>query len=571
MSWVQGFLTKYPELAIYLSLGVGYAIGSVKLKGFALGGSTGSLLVGLLIGAFFDVPVSKTAKSLLFMLFLFGIGYTVGPKFAKAMKGDGWRFAVLGVFVPVVGLLIGWAVAVFLELDPGFAGGLISGALTESPIIGTASEAIQGLGLAEDVTKKLVGHVAVADALCYVFGAFGVIWMCGTLGPKLLRIDVRAEAEKLEKQLGIQRDRPGVASGWRPFDLRAFRLKPGGKRAWRTAADLEKSVPDARVFVVRLRRGDAFQDGRPELELRDGDVLALSGPREALVERLGEALEEVEDRELLELQVAAYDVFLTSKELDGHTLGDIATNSKDVRGVYLRKIVRDGQEIPIGPGTVLERGDVLRIVGPEAVVASVSKKIGALVAPSDKTDFPVLGVAIVAGAVIGIVCGLDVRGFKISLGSSVGVLLAGIFVGWLRGRRPLFGRIPDGAIEFMQSVGLAAFVAMVGLGAGPHFVPAIREAGLGLFLGGIVVTLVPLIAGLYFGKYVLKVNPLLLLGGLSGAQTFTPGLAAVQEKSGSSIAVLGYSGAVAIAHVLLPMWGTVIVALTAHGGGAPAG
>jgi putative transport protein len=123
----------------------------------------------------------------------------------------------------------------------------------------------------------------------------------------------------------------------------------------------------------------------------------------------------------------------------------------------------------------------------------------------------------------------------------------------------------------MQAIGLAGFVAMVGIGAGPHFIPAVREAGLGLFLGGIVVTLVPLIAGLYFGKYVLKANPLLLLGGLAGAQTFTPGLAAVQERSGSPIAVLGYSGSVAIAHVLLPMWGSVIVALTSHGVAAPPG
>jgi putative transport protein len=120
----------------------------------------------------------------------------------------------------------------------------------------------------------------------------------------------------------------------------------------------------------------------------------------------------------------------------------------------------------------------------------------------------------------------------------------------------------------MQSLGLAAFVAMVGLGAGPHFGPAIREAGIGLFLGGVVVTLVPLLAGLYFGRHVLKVNPLLLLGGLAGAQTFTPGLAAIQERSGSPIAVLGYSGSVAIAHVLLPMWGSVIVSLVA--GGTPA-
>jgi putative transport protein len=562
MDWAQHFFQKSPELAVYLALGLGYAVGNLKFRGFSLGGSTGSLLAGLLIGGVLNVPVSAPAKSILFMLFLFGIGYSVGPKFAKAMKGDGWRYAVLGVFVPVVGLLTAWAVAKFLHLDPGFAGGLTSGALTESPAIGTASEAIQGLAISAEQKELFVSHVAVADALCYVFGAFGVIWVCGSLGPRLLRLDLKKEAEQLEQRFGIQRDRPGSASGWRPFELRAFRLSAAARKTWSSAAALERSTPPARLFVIRLRREGKILEGDPGLELQADDVLVISGPREALVGLAAKGLVEVEERELLDLSVASFDIFLTSKDFDGRTVAEIAAREEEVRGVYLRKIVRGGEEVPIGPGTVLERGDVLRLVGPEATLQHLGKKIGAVVNPSDVTDFRVMGLSIVAGALVGIVAAVDLGGFKLSLGSSVGVLLAGILVGWLRGRRPLFGRIPDAAISFMQSIGLAGFVAMVGIGAGPHFMPAIREAGLSLFLGGIVVTLVPLIAGLYFGVHVLKTNPLLLLGGLAGAQTFTPGLAAVQEKSGSPIAVLGYSGSVAIAHVLLPMWGAVIVALT---------
>ncbi|HEX6884196.1 MAG TPA: aspartate-alanine antiporter [Planctomycetota bacterium] len=567
MAWLQQLFQKSPELAVYLALGLGYWVGGLKFRGFSLGGSTGSLLAGLLIGGLLEVPVSSAAKSVLFMLFLFGIGYSVGPKFAKAMKGDGWRFAVLGVFVPVVGLATAWVVARVLGLDPGFAGGLVSGALTESPAIGTASEAIQALGLAPEVTEKLVGHVAVGDALCYVFGAFGVIWFCGTLGPRLLGLDLVAEARKLEEQYGIDRTQPGVASGWRRFELRAFRL--GDTSSFRRASELEASVGGARLFVVRLRRAGEVLEGAPDLALQPGDVVALSGPREALVAHPAPGLEEVEDRELLDLPVAFREVFLTSADFDGATLEEIAARASEVRGVYLRRILRGEQEIPIGPRTVLERGDVVRLVGPEAAVTRVAARIGATIQSTDTTDFRVLGIGVVVGAVVGIVCGFDLEGFKLSLGSSVGVLLAGIAVGWLRGRRPLFGRIPDAAVSFMQSLGLSAFVAMVGLGAGPHFVPAVREAGLGLFLGGIVVTMVPLFAGLYFGIHVLKANPLLLLGGLSGAQTFTPGLAAVQEKSGSPIAVLGYSGSVAIAHVLLPMWGSIIVYLVAPGGTPP--
>ena len=182
MVWLTQILTKYPELAVYLALGIGYGIGSLKFRGFSLGGATGSLLAGILIGILVKVPVAGMARNVLFLLFMFGIGYSVGPKFFKAMKGAGWRFGVLGAFVPVVGLLTAWGVASLLKLDLGFAGGLVSGALTESPAIGTASEAIQALALPDETKHKLISHVAVADALCYVFGAFGVIYVCGTLG-----------------------------------------------------------------------------------------------------------------------------------------------------------------------------------------------------------------------------------------------------------------------------------------------------------------------------------------------------------------------------------------------------
>jgi putative transport protein len=152
---------------------------------------------------------------------------------------------------------------------------------------------------------------------------------------------------------------------------------------------------------------------------------------------------------------------------------------------------------------------------------------------------------------------------RISLSTSVGTLLAGLLVGHLRTRFPLFGRIPDAAVSLMTALGLAAFVAMIGLHAGPVFVSAVAEAGIGLLLGGVVVTLTPMIVGLYFGRYVLRMNPVLLLGGLTGAQTMTAGMAAVQERSGSTVAVLGYTPAVPIGHVLLTTWGTVIVNVVA--------
>jgi putative transport protein len=202
---------------------------------------------------------------------------------------------------------------------------------------------------------------------------------------------------------------------------------------------------------------------------------------------------------------------------------------------------------------------VLHLIGPERAVERAAKFIGEIVLPSDTTDFVAVCFAIFVGAVVGVLLAVPVAGTTIALGTSVGALLGGVLTGYIRSIRPLFGRVPDGAVAFMQSFGLAAFVTMVGLAAGPEFVTAIKEAGVGLVIGGIIVTMAPQIAGLYFGRYVLRMNPLLLLGGLAGAQTYMPGVAAMQEKSGSGIAVLGYSGAVPVGHVLLTTWGTIIV------------
>ncbi len=560
MAALSAFFARYPELAVFLAMGIGYWIGRFKISGFSLGGVTGSLIAGIGVGYLFHVPVSSTAKSVVFLLFLFGIGYAVGPKFFKAIKGDGWKFGVLGVVIPLAGLLTAFAVAKVLKLDPGFSGGLLSGALTESPAIGTASEAIEALDVSDEQKRKWVAHVAVADALCYVFGAFGVIWMCGTIGPLLLRVDLKAEARMLEEKYGIQRTQAGVSSAWHPYELRSYRVDPAARVVGRTIAEVEGMVPEARLFVERVRRGEQILEATGELVLLAGDVIAVGGKREVLMSVLDSRADEVSDRELTDVPVASYDVFVRGSRVAGRTLEELA-EIDEVRGVFLKGIRRGSQEIPIGTRTVVEQGDVLQLVGREAAIERAAKLIGEVVLPTDATDFVAVCFAIVVGAVLGALLAIPVGGVKIALGTSVGALLAGVVTGYIRSVRPLFGRVPDGAVSFMQSFGLAAFVTMVGLGAGPEFVVAIKEAGIGLLLGGMVVTLVPQFAGLYFGRYVLKLNPLLLLGGISGAMTFTAGLAAAQERSGSPVAVLGYSGAVPVAHILLTTWGTVIVLL----------
>jgi len=558
MAWLAAVLSRYPELAVYLALALGYGLGAIRVRGFVLGGVTGSLLAGMLLGWAFAVLVSATAKSLVFLLFLFGIGYEVGPRFASAMKGDGWRYAALAVFMPVVGLAVAWPIALWLRLDPGLAAGMLSGALTESPAMGTASEAIQRLPIDDALKARYQAHIGVADALCYLTGALGVIFTCTVIGPRLLRANLVEEALALEARFGIERRRVGVASAWQPFETRAYRIAPTTPVAHRTVAAAEGQLQGERLFVYRIRRGGALLEPQPDTVLLPGDVLAVGGRRNTLVEMLGERAEELDDPALLDIAMASHHVFVRKPGWAGKTLEQIARDDA-VRAVFLRQILRNGQQMPIGTQTTIERGDVLLLLGPEPAVERAAAELGEIVHATDATDFVVVGGAIFLGALFGIVAVVPLGSVTVSIGTSVGALLGGIVAGHVRARRPLFGRVPDSAVKLMQSYGLAAFVAMVGLGAGPHFLEALRQSGVGLFFGGLVVTMMPLLTGLWFGHRVLKIPPVLLLGAISGAQTFTAALAALQEKSGSAIAVIGYSGAVAIAHVLLTTWGTIIV------------
>ena len=221
-------------------------------------------------------------KSFLFLLFLFGIGYSVGPQFMQALKRDGLKPVLLAVVVGITGLAASILVAKALRLDPGFAAGLMSGALTQSAAMGTATDAVNGLPLPEADRALFVAHIAVADAVCYIFGYAGVILFCTVVAPALLRIDLRAEALKLEQALGMKprQARPGLrlggSSSCAPIDW-----PEGSPLAGLTVAAAEARVPEHRLFIHRLRRDGRILEVEPGMTLqagrRDRDLRSAPG------------------------------------------------------------------------------------------------------------------------------------------------------------------------------------------------------------------------------------------------------------------------------------------------------
>jgi len=556
MDWVVSSIRGNPELAIFLTLAIGFTIGRLRVGSFSLGNVVGTLLAGVVVGQL-AVEIDPVVKLVFFDLFLFATGYKVGPQFFRGLRKNAGAQALLTLVLCLASLLTTVVAAKLMGYDAGTAAGLLAGAFTESTVIGTAGNTIARLPLGEDEKARLLNNIPVAYAVSYLVGTSFVVWFLSSLAPRLLKVDLKQEARKLEAEAAAgSKAEAGTRSAYREWDQRAFRIPDAF--AGRRVADVEGSFAPARVFMQRLRRGKALVETAPETVLERGDVAVVAARRHVLLGGAPSFGQEVEDRELLDFPMTALDVVVTRREIAERPLADIA--EEHGRGVALLRLVRAGEEIPFAPGTVVDRGDLLRLAGAERDVERAGRALGYVERPSSATDVVFVGLGILLGGLFGALT-LQLGDLPISLTASGGALVAGLVFGWLRSVRPTFGRIPEPALWVFDTIGLAVFIGCVGLGAGPSFVAGLRETGPSLLVVGLVVALVPHTTAVLFGRYVLKMNPVLLLGACAGAGTATAALRAVQDEAASKLPVLGYTVPYAIGNILLTAWGPVIVML----------
>jgi putative transport protein len=562
VGWFVQTLKTYPEIAILLSLAIGYYVGSFNYKGLGLGAVTATLVAAVIIGQL-GITITGPLKPFFFLMFLFAIGYGVGPQFVRGIAKDGAPQALYAAVVCVFCLIAGILGAKFAAYDVGTAAGLYAGSQTISASMGLATDAINRLDLPADETKKLLDAMPVAYAVTYIFGTVGSAIVIALLGPVLLRIDLPTACKRYEEKHGGKKEIGGAGSAWHQFAFRAFRVREGGKVVGKTAQEAESLLPEQRVFIQRIRRGDKIIEATADTVIQAGDVVAIAGRRDVLVSLIGSAAEEVDDRELLAVPAEGVDVYVTSKEVDGKTLTDLA-GSPWARGLFLRKITRGAiaVDIPILPQTKLNRGDIVTLIGRSQDIAAATKYLGRPDRETDVADVAFIGAAIAIGALVGAFV-WKVGGVPLTLSTSGGALISGLFFGWLRSVRPTFGRIPSPTVWFMNSVGLNVFIAIVGISSGPGFVAGLQKLGFGLFLWGVVVTTVPLILAMYVGKYLFRFDDAILLGCVSGARTTTASLGMVNDIAKSQIPGLGYTVTYAVGNTLLTIWGMVMVMVLA--------
>jgi len=555
MEYVLTALRQNPELAVFLTLALGFALGSVRIGSFKLGNVVGTLLAGVLIGQL-EIQVPGTVKVVFFDLFLFATGYKVGPQFIRGLGRSALPQVAVTVVLCVTSLLATVVAAKALGYDTGTAAGLLAGAFTESTVIGTAGDAIGRLGLPQATTDQLRNNIAVAYAVTYLVGTTGAVWFLSSLAPRLLRVDLAGEARKLGEHAASGAGDGRVYSAYREWDVRSYRL--ADPWAGRQVSELEQSFAPDRVFVQKIRRAEQLLDVEPATVLVAGDALAV-GARRRVVAGGVPIGTEIEDRALLDFPVASLDVVLTNSTLVDRTLEDVA--QEHGRGVALVKLVRGGEEIPFAASTILNRGDLLRITGPSHDVERAGTALGYIERPSATTDVVFVGLGIVLGGLVGLLS-LNIGGLPISLTSSGGALIMGLVFGWLRSVYPTFGRIPEPALWVFDTIGLAVFIGIVGINAAPGFVDGLRRTGASLVIVGFVAAVLPHLTALLFGRFVLKMNPVILFGACAGAGTSTAALRAIQDEARSKVPVLGYTVPYALGNILLTAWGPVIVLLT---------
>ena len=564
MEWVIHLLRQHSELAIFLTIAAGFWIGKIKVGQFSLGIVTSVLLVGVLVGQL-NITIEEPVKSVFFLLFLFAIGYKVGPQFFRGLKKDGLPQVGFAVLMCVGCLVITWILALIMGYNAGEAAGLLAGAQTISAVIGVADDTINGLNISTEQKNNMINIIPVAYAVTYIYGTAGSAWVLSSLGPKMLGglEKVKAACKELEAKMGTsEADEPGFEHARRPVVFRAYTIENDWFGNGKTVEQLESYFisQGKRLFVERMRHNHTIiNEILPGQLLQKGDEVVLSGRREFAIGEEDWIGEEVIDPQLLDFPVEVLPVMIHKKPYANRKL-EFIRKQPFMHGVSVRRIKRAGIDIPVFAQTVVDSGDTLELVGLKKEVETAAKPLGYIDRPTNATDMVFVGIGILIGGVIGALA-IHIGGVPISLSTSGGALIAGLVFGWLRSKHPTFGQIPESSLWVLNNVGLNMFIAVVGISAGPSFIQGLKEVGPMLFIIGILATSLPLLLGLILARYVFHFHPALALGCTAGARTTTAALGAIQEAVGSETPSLGYTVTYAVGNTLLIIWGVVIVLL----------
>ena len=540
-------------MLLFAALGIGLLIGKVRIGSFQLGSTPGVLIAAILLGIWgFDMHAQT--ESMGFMLFIFCVGIEAGPNFFSNFLQDGVRYVSIAAVMVIVAVAVTNIASALLDLDPGLAAGMLAGSLTSTPTLVGAQDAVnqQMQHLDTVARREIISQISVGYAMTYVVGLLGLLLALRYI-PVAMRFDPREQAQKLARERGMDNAR---RRNVRTPILRAY-LVDGEANS--TAGKSLREIGlfhSAGLIVERVKRGNELLEPDPDLVLEPGDKAALVGYPTAHARSEIDRSKEVYDPDLLEFRMDTGEVVVTNPDMVGIPLGDLDLETR--YGCLVNGVTRAQVELPLDRSLRLERGDVLEVSGEHGRLRKFARRIGALEHESDISDLMTFSFFFLGGLLLGQLA-VVFGELRVTLGNAGGLLFAGILMGYYRARNPMFGYIPQGAINVLKDLGLNIFMVSVGLAAGADIVDAFVESGLAVIVGGACIMLLPLMTGYLYGALVLKMNPVLLLGALTGAMTSTPALKSLNEMTDSAVPAIGYAGTYTFANVFLTLGGASII------------
>ena len=546
-SLVLDFLRTNPVFTLFVVLGCGYLVGRVRIGPISLGPVAGALLVSLFLGQY-DFKITPGAQSVGFALFIFAVGYQAGPRFFEVLRTQGVQYLLLALFVAAVGIVISIAAGRLLDLPFGGTAGLLAGAMTTTPTLAAAQEAVRSgiVALPDGATADgVLATIASSYAITYVVGLLGIIATVRLL-PRVVGIDLAAEAAKMEEAGKEERGGQMQARAYRVTSPEA--CKP-------TIGELRGRLWDS-LSVARLRRDGQWVKPADDEHLRPGDEIHAYGDANFFRGGIGKIGEEITVSPEIDLTATYTHVVVARRGAVGRTLSDL--NLARQHGLVVAEVRRDGLPLPLSPGLKLQRSDVLSVVGPKAAIQDLVGVLGPVESDIAQTDMTTFAFGIALGAAIGVLA-INVGGVPIGVGLAGGLLASGILVGWLNATRPTFGKFPEAARWILMEFGLMIFIVGVGLQAGGQVVETFATAGPALIAAALLVVATPVLLGYAFGRKVLRLPPVLLIGAITGAMTSAAAMSLVNSEANSTIPALGYTGTYAFANVILTVAGTLVM------------
>jgi putative transport protein len=503
---------------LFAILAIGSWIGQLSVRRVSLG-SSAVFFVALIFGHFgFSIPRAVTDLGLL--LFMYAVGLQAGPRFFRTFRRQGQQFVIIALVMVLAGAAVTAGLTWLLHLPFELAAGLFTGALTNTPGLAAAIDAVGRIAPAR------VAAVSVGYGIAYPFGLVLAVLTIQLL-PRLLHRDLSNEEACWQQEQEAETPR---------LQAKRFLItNPNCDGLLLRELDAHRI---GAVNISRVRHGDIISLARPDLILHVGDVAMAVGPESELAKLrvlLGEETDAPMDANT---NVVSVDGEITETALAGKSLSDLKVWER--YGVVITRIRRQGLELPPTGTSTLEMGDVLRVVGERAAVDGFAQVIGSARRADETNMLPFL-----AGLLLGITVGLIPfnlsSGIEIKLGIAGGAFIVSLLAGHFGRIGPLRLFVPPAAKNLSRELGLMLFLAGTGSAAGAQLVQILAQQGWQLLLACLLVSAVSMLAVLWLMDRYYRLNILCTMGALAGAMTSSPGLSAANAQTETDLPTLSYA------------------------------